>query len=135
MRIGAYIIAIEKVADSLEVPVAMPTLSYTVDRMEVRYDRGARGSLDRTVSLTLNTRTTAPDGQISFAERCERSTTDRVWRHDLPRIESTTLPGLAAPLPPATFRRRVLEPVLLAGATAVTVVLFFTLRSKRTTSE
>lgn len=111
-----------------------PTLSYTIEGLRVDYQRDGRGYA-RTVGTTVTARLVSPAGEVLEADRCHRSFDDVVMQRDIPIIERGAPSEATAPLPPAAFRRRVAEPLLLAGATAISVILFFTLRSNRSTSE
>jgi hypothetical protein len=121
-------------ADTLATNRAMSLLNYSIEDLGFAYSRAGR-NYERHGSLRMAIRLLADDGEVVVVERCERMYEDRVARGDIERIERGAYPQATAELPPANIRRRVVEPVLLAGATAVSVILFFTLRSKRTTSE
>ena len=120
--------------DTLAANRAMPVLHYGIEDFGFAYQRAGR-DIERIGTLRMALRLVAEDGEVVAVKRCERTSEDRVARGDIERIERNAYPQATAELPPANIRRRVVEPVLLAGATAVSVILFFTLRSKRTTSE
>jgi hypothetical protein len=110
------------------------SLGYQIEDVSVAYQRLGR-DYERNVRAVVLPRVLSESGEILHAGRCERSLDDIINRGDIVRIERGAPSEARAELPPASFRRRVAEPLLLAGATAVSVVLFFTLRSKRSTSE
>lgn len=98
------------------------------------YSRAGR-AVARDASLTLHLTLTMADGRVGHDSACRRSFSDVVERRALERIADAAYPETQAPAPPASWRRRYLEPVIMAGATAVTVLLFFSLRSKRAADE
>lgn len=120
--------------DTTTVHIDAETLGYAIEHAGVRYVRDA-GRLTRHVDLVVRIRRLTSDGEIAQSHRCTRSFEDRIDRQMIALLEDPMIPETTGAMPPGSFRRRVVEPVLLAGATAVAVVLFFTLRSKRATTE
>lgn len=100
----------------------------------VQYER-KRGQISRSADVTLHFLLTRPDNRITGDSTCHRSFDDTVDRRALPALEDDAYPESKGRRPEASWRRRYLEPVIMAGATAVTVLLFFSLRSKRAGSE
>ena len=69
------------------------------------------------------------DATLLADTRCRETTTDAVLRRDVGRLENPAFPETQSPLPPGSWRRRYLEPVVLGGAVVVAALLFFSLRS------
>jgi hypothetical protein len=119
-------------ADS-SLHTAAPRLTYTIEDARVGYARARRRQLDRTVVLALHYIFIAVDGRLLGEARCRETFTDTIRRADRPALESETYPETQGALPRAGWTRRYLEPAVLAAATAITVYLFFNLRSDRST--
>ncbi len=109
----------------------LPLLRYRIEEAAVRYERAARGALQRSVVLSLTYALTATDGRVVREQPCRLSSTDVIRRSDVERVESPGYPETQAPLPRGGFVRRYLEPAVLLGAVAVGVYLFFSLRSEK----
>ena len=109
-------------------------MMFEADRQALSYHREGR-RVRRHVELGLRYEITAPDGRLAAASRCDLRNSDVLDRSDIPRVDDSRFSATTAEVPAASWRRRYLEPVIVGAATAVTVVLFFTLRSKRTSTE
>ena len=112
--------------------VSLPRLGYAIEEVKVDYRRARGKRIDRAVTLALRYTLTAPDGRLLREERCRDTRADTIHRNDLAQVESTPFPETQASPPEAGWRRRYLEPVVITGATAIGVFLFFSLRSNRT---
>ncbi len=119
------------VPDSSVQVLALPRLRYAVEAAEVAYARAGRRQLQRTVTLALRYTFTAPDGRLLADDRCRDTFTDAIRRTERDALESGAYPETQGAAPPGSWRRRYLEPALLGAATAVTIFLFFNLRSDR----
>ena len=108
-----------------------PRLRYAIEEARVAYARARRKHLDRTVTLALRYTFTAADGRLLGEARCREAFTDTIRRADRAALESETFPETRGDPPRAGWMRRYLEPAVLAAATAITVYLFFNLRSDR----
>lgn len=107
----------------------LPRLQYRVEDAAVAYERAPGKRLRRTVNLTLAHTFTAPDGRLLAEARCTEALVDTVARGDFERLATAAYGETQAPLPPAGWVRRYVEPALLTAATAIGVYLFFSLRS------
>ena len=112
----------------------LPSLKYDVESARVSYEAVKRRQLERTVSLALQFSWTSRTGQILRSERCAQSSNDLILRRDVARVESPAYPETTASLPAGSWTRRYLEPIALGAATALTVFLFFNLRTSRAQS-
>lgn len=110
---------------------AAPRLTYTLEEARVAYERARRKQLTRTVTLALRFTFTTADGRLLGEDRCRDTFTDTISRADRLRLETETFPETQGAVPRAGWMRRFLEPAVLAAATAITVYLFFNLRSDR----
>lgn len=117
-------------ADSLAAS-PVPHLRYTVEQAQVTYARAGRREWQRTVALAVRYTYLAPDGRILADDRCQESATDTIPRARRAALEAAAYPETQGDVPRGSWRRRYLEPVLLAAATVVTAYLFFNLRSDR----
>ncbi len=109
----------------------LPTLRYTIEAVAVDYARQGRKQVARTVSLGLRYALTTADGEVLRDAPCSDTFQDVLSRKALAEVETPTFPETQAPPPPPGGLGRYLEPALLTAATAVSVFLFFTLRSDR----
>ena len=108
-----------------------PALEYEIERADVTYARERRRTLRRTVTLALRYTLTTAEGHLLRDARCRDAYTDTVRRDALPTLETTAFPETQADPPPGGWLRRYVQPAVVAAATAVTVYLFFSLRSDR----
>ena len=120
-------------ADSSLQPAgpAVPRLAYAIENVGVEYARARRKQLNRAVSLTLRYTFTTAQGRLLDEARCSETFTDTIRRAERAALESEAFPETQGTLPRAGWMRRYLEPAALAAATAITVYLFFNLRSDR----
>ncbi|MEM6648154.1 MAG: hypothetical protein AAF730_18070 [Bacteroidota bacterium] len=109
---------------------ALPTFSYRIEQVAVRYDRAGRRHLDRALTLGLAYTYTAADGRLLADARCADTFTDRIARADREQVETTAYPETQGEVPQG-WLRRYLEPAVVIGSAALGTYLFFTLRSTR----
>lgn len=107
----------------------LPTLSYHVDEARVSYERLRRKRVARTVALTMQYSFVDADGILLQDNLCAKDEADTLAVSDLDRVESDAYPETTAPLPARRWLRGYLEPIILTAASAISVYLFFTLRS------
>ena len=119
-------------ADSLGERPATARLRYEIEEARVAYARARRKQLARTVTLALRYTFTAADGRLLREDRCRDTITDTIRRSDRAALEWETFPETLGEDPRGGWMRRYLEPAILAVATAVTIYLFFNIRSQRT---
>jgi len=119
-------------ADSLLSSPAIARLRYEIEEAQVAYARARRKQLVRTVTLALRYTFTAADGRLLRTARCRDTFTDTIRRSDRAALEWEAFPETQGEAPRGGWMRRYLEPAILAVATAVTVYLFFNIRSERT---
>lgn len=110
--------------------VDMDRLTYGVDLAQVRYEKAGRRVLRRTVELELSYALVARSGEVLADERCRRDYSDSLQRRAVSGRETPAFPETVGVLPRGGFTRRYLEPAVLATASALTVFLFFRLRSE-----
>ncbi len=133
--ITSYLIDRDRRVYAVDADVdSMAVLHLRHDPPELTYSRSGR-RIARNASLSLHLLMIMPGGRVAADRACRRSFDDVVERRMLAQLESSAWPETKPPAPPASWRRRYLEPVIMAGATAVTVLLFFSLRSKRAADE
>lgn len=123
------------VADTLGPGRRLPVLTYAVDDARLAYASASRRRLTRTAVLALRYTLTAPDGRLLRADGCRETFEDTVPRAVHESLATPAFPETQAALPAAGWARRYLEPAVLVAATAVGAFLFFSLRSRRSTSE
>lgn len=117
-------------ADTLRfnVPDDLPLLAYSIRQVGLAYTHQGRKRLRRDVTLDLHYRLTAANGQVLSDQSCTTPYTDTIARNAAKHLSDPAYTETAAPIP-AGWLRRYLEPAVLTAATAVTVYLFFNLRS------
>ena len=108
----------------------MPRLDYAVERAAVTYAPARRKHVGRQVSLEVRYTFASHQGRILAGDRCSELHSDVVLRRDISALETEAFPETKGVLPRAGWTRRYLEPAALATATALTVFLFFNLRSE-----
>ncbi len=113
---------------------ALPRLRYTVDEARVAYRRAGR-AVERRVVLALRYTLSEPDGRLVADQACTRSATDMLRPDEIPMVESAAFPETMGAAPAAGRFRRFVEPAVLTAASALSVYLFFTLRSGNGGSE
>lgn len=107
---------------------ALPTLAVTARDVRIAYARAGRGRAARTATLALGYTFTAPDGRLLGERLCRETATDTVPRGALAGLADPAYATTQATLPPGRLRRYV-APVVFTAATAVSALLFFSLRS------
>lgn len=110
----------------------MDRLTYGVDLARVRYEKARRRILRRTVELELSYALVARSGEVLADDRCRRDYSDTLERSAVSGRETPAFSETVGTLPRGGFTRRYLEPAVLAAASALTVFLFFRLRSEST---
>lgn len=113
-------------ADSLGTAVDLG-----VTGASVAYAKADAGQVERVVTLALRIAVTTSDGRILSDDLCERSERDLVDRDAIEALEDPVWPETVGVGPPRGFLGRVLQPVIITAATVAGVVLFFSLRSRR----
>ena len=112
-----------------------PRLVYQIDEVRVDYQRQGRKRIQRDITLALRYSFTNNNGQLLSEERCTDSFTDVLDRNEVAAVESDAYPETKGDPPETGWVRRFLEPTVLTAATALTVYLFFSLRSDRAGSD
>ncbi len=67
---------------------------------------------------------------ISFSDMIEFSAADTISYDDLGFVEQAGLPFTRGELPPEPFLPSLVEPLIAVGAVVITIILFFTVRTK-----
>ena len=119
---------------SIRLDVALPVLSWTIERASIQYERERRSLVARTVNLSLRYAVMSASGQLLAHDVCHEHFGDVVPRVRLAALETAAYPETQADPPPARWTQRYLEPVILGTATALAAFLFFNLRSSRADS-
>ena len=109
------------------------TINFTIDIAKVSYGDLFRESLFGEFYTTRNL--TLSGNYIVFSSAVKTynfnfSYNDTVSTSDIKNIENSSYPFTQAQLPTEPFISSIYEPVIAVGATALTVILFFTIRSK-----
>ncbi len=112
-------------------PTNLHLLSYTVDKADLSYRRLSRKSLQRNAVLGITYWLTATDGQVLKTDSCLTQEDDELSRTDAERFADRRFPETSPSMPAASRWRKVVEPIVLVGASAVGTYLFFNLRSRR----
>lgn len=113
-----------------ERPDALSTFLYSIEEARVVYERIRKKRARRTVHFSAATALTSARGRLISDEICQQQFADTVAIADLASLQNSAYPETQAPIPEAGFARRFLQPLTLGAATALTVYLFFTLRSE-----
>ena len=103
--------------------------------MKVRYGdvfrEGVLGTrkTERTINTTLSANVRNAQNEILFAGAVSRALKDTVDVSDVAQLENSSIAFTHGEPPKTDFFENVLEPVIIIGASAVVVFLFFTVRS------
>ncbi len=117
--------------DSLRTSKPYFSLSWEISRATITYTRAGRRTISRSAELDLRYSFLGKDGEFLVHDSCQRAFSDRIPKGIVEQLESPAYPETQAELPPESWIRRYLEPVVLAAATGLAAFLFFNLRSKR----
>ena len=117
--------------DSLRTSKPYYSLSWEISRATITYTRAGRKTLTRSAELDLRYSFLGMDGEFLGHDSCQRAFSDRIPKAIVEQLESPAHPETQAELPPDSWIRRYLEPVILAAATGLAAFLFFNLRSNR----
>lgn len=91
-----------------------------------------RRRLSRDVKLALQYVLSDSNGRILLDERCSTEAADVIERAARERLENRVYSETHGDPPRAGWVRRYVEPAVVTAATALSVYLFFTLRSQST---
>ena len=110
-------------------------LNYNLDKAGINYKKvfkdGWFGSmLVEREAVVSGTYVLENKGVFLSSEKFECTITDTIKKDDLSRLENLSLPFTKNEMPPEPFFSGLLEPVIAVGTAVVTVILFFTVRSK-----
>lgn len=118
-----------QVAATAAADRALPTFRYHFDDVAISYRRAGRRQYERVVSIALDYALLGHDGTLLDDGVCRRETRDIIASSSVSDLEDGIYPETIGARPEAGRLRRYLEPVILTGAIAVGVYLFFSLRS------
>ena len=116
-----------------ELPTSI--LNYTVDMAGINYTEVFKDGLFGDLYVERETLIKGSfflenQGKILASEKFEYAATDTVNRDHINKIENISLPFTSSQVPPEPFFSGILEPAIAIGTAVVTVILFFTVRSK-----
>jgi|GEM_PF-4078931 hypothetical protein len=114
----------------LAVGAEVPRLEVLGAEGRVRYRRLGRKGLERAISLFITYRILSPDDRVLTAGRCSSGLIDTLSRLSQPEPIPNGWPLEREEISsPPSWWERYLQPLLLAGSTAVLLYLLFTVRS------
>lgn len=87
--------------------------------------------VERTVRVAFHVQLISPEQQIVYSQKLEQQYRDEIPGHALKKLENPLLPFTSGTKESSTFINRIVEPVLISGATITVVYLFYILRSGR----
>lgn len=110
-------------------------LNYNLDIAGINYKRvfkdGWFGNmLVERESFIRGTYVLENKGVFLLSEKFDYSVTDTIKKDDISSLENLSLPFTKDEIPPEPFFSGLLEPIIAVGTAVVTVILFFTVRSK-----
>jgi hypothetical protein len=121
-----------KISSSNDSSGNIEKVNFTIGECSVKYSQPERDGLfgdyftDRTIEVQGNY--FVPSNQkvkeFNIAKK------DRVNVDDVEKIENRSYPFTHGDLPPEPFFSSLLEPIVAVGAAAITIILFFSVRSK-----
>ena len=110
---------------------SLPLLAWTIDRATIHLERAGRKSVERTSDIALTWWLSESTGRLLNTKTCSLSSSDEMTRREAEALADVRFSETNPDLPPAARWRRIVEPVVLTGATAVGTYLLFNLRSRR----
>lgn len=116
-------------------PQSKAVLNYNVDNAGINYKRVFKDGwfgdlLVEREAVLKGTFVLESKGVFLKSDKFEYSDLDTVKLGDIARLENNSLPFTKNEIPPEPFFSGLLEPVIAVGTAVVTVILFFTVRSK-----
>lgn len=131
-RLNAYNVVYETDIDSVFADIKidnikLQTLYKKIGTSKILGDK----TVDREIAISYNVTLVRKDnGEILYTERITDSFSDSFKLDELNRIESGEYEFVRARLPEEGFLSKYLLPVVLLGVSAVTIILFFVIRSE-----
>jgi hypothetical protein len=131
-RLNAYNVVYETDIDSVFADIKidnikLQTLYKKIGTSKIFGDK----TVDREIAISYNVTLVRKDnGEILYTERIADSFSDSFNLDELNRMESGEYEFVRAPLPEEGFLSKYLLPVVLLGVSAVTIILFFVIRSE-----
>lgn len=131
-RLNAYNIVYETDIDSVFADIKidnikLQTLYKKIGTSKIFGDK----TVDREIAISYNvTLVRKENGEILYTERITDSFSDSFNLDELNRMESGEYEFVRARLPEEGFLSKYLLPVVLLGVSAVTIILFFVIRSE-----
>ena len=117
----------------LENLPASSSLQLEIDRMGIEWQSVGRKQLRRHVTASSTAIFTSSDGAVT-SNSCANTRSALVSREAAETLSDPDIAALQPAIPLKKGLRRVLEPIVLIGASAVGTYLLFNLRSRRTDS-
>lgn len=110
-------------------------IRYNLDYAGIQYSDTFKDGLFGGFKLTRTTEIKGNfqivnDNSISYSEIIEYSAVDTIYYDDIDFVEQPGLPFTQAKLPPEPFLPSLVEPIIAISAVVITVILFFTVRTK-----
>jgi len=131
-RLNSYNVVYETDIDSVFADIKidnikLQTLYKKIGTSKIFGDK----TVDREIAISYNVTLTRKDnGEILYTERITDSFSDSFRLDELNRMESGEYEFVRARLPEEGFLSKYLLPVVLLGVSAVTIILFFVIRSE-----
>ncbi|NOX35976.1 MAG: hypothetical protein GXO78_00410 [Calditrichaeota bacterium] len=85
--------------------------------------------VERTVRVGFHVQLISPEQQIVYSQRLEQQYRDEIPGNAFKNLENPLLPFTSGTKESSTFINKIVEPVLISGATITVVYLFYILRS------
>jgi len=116
-------------------PLSEAVLNYNVDNAGINYKRVFKDGwfgdlLVEREAVLKGTFVLESKGMFLKSDKFEYAELDTVKLDDISKLENMSLPFTKNEVPPEPFFSGLLEPVIAVGTAVVTVILFFTVRSK-----
>lgn len=110
-------------------------LNYNLDKAGINYKKVFKDGwfgdmLVEREAVVRGTYILENKGVFLSSEKFEYAVTDTIKKDDINKLENLSLPFTKNEIPPEPFFSGLLEPVIAVGTAVITVILFFTVRSK-----
>jgi hypothetical protein len=122
-------------SDSASTSTGDAALTFFIQDARVKYEPDGRRHVTRSIDLELSFVLVGEASRVLADSTCSRQYDDRIRRADLDAVENESIPLTQGERPRRGWLRRYAEPIVVAGATAVAVYLFFNVRSDANDSQ
>ena len=107
-------------------------LKISLNEFNVTYQTASNGNISRNIEFQPNCILEEKSGELSKFQNFQNKYADEINSEDLPYIEDSNLPFTKGKFPPekSSWIDEILEPAIIVSASVLSVILFFSVRTK-----